>query len=307
MLVALEALLSLPRLRFRASEILDLLDIPPVRERFGLSETDLSILKRWIREANVRWGLDAAQRGELGLTVHDELHTWRFGLERMLMGYAVGEAADDGDDWADIVPYDEVASLDTALVGPLYRLVMTLDSLRKRLLEPQDVDDWGDTLLDLLDQTLQPTTTAEQALLGRIQTALEGWQQEIEEAGLDELLPLAVVRESWLGHIDEPQLSQSLFMGRITFATLMPMRSHYRAGDRSRLDAFHSVLSGRQPIIQAKPSLRNRRHRVKEHWRALFSSWPMPDYKASPYHHCRADTAEHSVYARRASATTARH
>ncbi|MGM0985114.1 MAG: exodeoxyribonuclease V subunit gamma [Pseudomonadota bacterium] len=285
MLVALEALLSLPRLRFRASEILDLLDIPPVRERFGLSESDLSTLQRWIREANVRWGLDAAQRSELGLPVHDELHTWRFGLERMLMGYTVGEAADDGDDWADIVPYDEVAGLDAALVGPLYRLVMTLDSLRKRLLEPQRVDDWGNTLSDLLDQTLQPTTTAEQALLGRIQTALEGWQQEIEEAGLNEALPLAVVRESWLGRIDEPQLSQSFFMGRITFATLMPMRAipfrhvvllgmsdgayprraeimdfdlmamrgHYRAGDRSRRDDdrylfLEALLSARERL-----------------------------------------------------------
>ncbi|MFN2286924.1 MAG: exodeoxyribonuclease V subunit gamma, partial [Chromatocurvus sp.] len=122
MLVALEMLLSLPTLRFRASEILDLLDIPPLRERFGLSESDLPILQRWIRGANVRWGLDADQRSELDLPQHDDLHSWRFGLERMLMGYAVGEAAENGDDWAAIVPYDEVAGLDAALVGPLYRL-----------------------------------------------------------------------------------------------------------------------------------------------------------------------------------------
>ena len=38
MLVALETLLSLPRLRFRASEILDLLDILAIRTRFGLGE-----------------------------------------------------------------------------------------------------------------------------------------------------------------------------------------------------------------------------------------------------------------------------
>ncbi|WP_346798073.1 exodeoxyribonuclease V subunit gamma [Halomonas sp. Bachu 37] len=283
MLVALETLLSLPRLRCRASEILDLLDIPPVRERFGLAESDLLTLQRWVHEANVRWGLDAAQRSEMGLPKHDELHTWRFGLERMLMGYAVGEATHDGDEWADIVPYDEVAGLDAALVGPLYRLIMTLDSLRQRLQVAQSAVDWGNTLSALLQDTLAPTSTAEQVLLGRIQTALEEWQQEIEEAGLSKALPLAVVRESWLGRIDEPQLSQSFTMGRVTFATLMPMRAipfrhvcllgmndgayprraevmdfdlmamrgHYRAGDRSRRDDdrylfLEALLSARE-------------------------------------------------------------
>ena len=285
MLVALETLLSLPRMRFRASEILDLLDIPPVRERFGLTEGDLPTLQRWIREANVRWGLDATQRSELGLPEHDELHTWRFGLERMLMGYAVGEAGEDGDDWGDIVPYDEVAGLDAALVGPLYRLILTLGQWRHRLSEPKTAAEWDLALSVLLTETLAPTSSAEQALLGQIQAALEAWQEEIASADVGVTLPLAVVRESWLGRIDEPQLSQSFLMGRITFATLMPMRAipfrhvvllgmsdgayprraetldfdlmamrgHYRAGDRSRRDDdrylfLEALLSARERL-----------------------------------------------------------
>ncbi|WP_181248693.1 MULTISPECIES: exodeoxyribonuclease V subunit gamma [Halomonas] len=268
MLVALETLLSLPRLRFRASEILDLLDIPAIRTRFGLGEGDLSTLQRWIREANVRWGLDASQRAELGLPEHDELHTWRFGLERMLMGYAVGEASDDGEDWGDIVPYDEVAGLDATLVGPLYRLIMTLDEVRQSLIESKTASQWDQVLGTMLERTLAPGSSAEEALLGRIQAALETWHEEVDSAEVGIRLPLAVVRESWLSRIDQPQLSQSFMMGRITFATLMPMRAipfrhvvllgmsdgayprraeamdfdlmamrgHYRAGDRSRRD-----------------------------------------------------------------------
>src|SRR5690554_4663435 len=285
MLVALENLLALPKMRFRASEILDLLDIAPLRERFGLSESDLPTLQRWIREANIRWGLDAAQRSELGLPRHDELHTWRFGLERMLMGYAVGEASETGDDWNDIVPYDEVAGLDAALVGPLYRLMLTLSQWRQRLSEPKSAIEWDQALSALLAETLAPTTGAEQALLGRIQAALEAWQEEITSTDINVTLPLAVVRESWLGRIDEPQLSQSFLMGRITFATLMPMRAipfrhvvllgmndsayprraelldfdlmgmqgHYRAGDRSRRDDdrylfLEALLSARERL-----------------------------------------------------------
>jgi exodeoxyribonuclease V gamma subunit len=285
MLVALETLLSLPNLRFRASEILDLLDIPPLRERFGLAESDLPTLQRWIGGANVRWGLDAKQRSELDLPQHDDLHSWQFGLSRMLMGYAAGEPAEAGDDWAGVVPYDEVAGLDAALVGPLYRLVLTLQELRQSLQHAQSAAGWGETLAVLLEKSFQPVTAAEQALLAQITAALEAWQEEIEAAGVDEPLSLAVVRESWLGRIDEPRLSQSFTLGRVTFATLMPMRAipfrhiyllgmndgayprradlldfdlmsqrnHYRAGDRSRRDDdrylfLEALLSARERL-----------------------------------------------------------
>jgi exodeoxyribonuclease V gamma subunit len=286
LLVALETLLSLPQLRFRASEVLDLLDIPPLRYAFGLEEGDMATLQRWIHDANIRWGLHAKQRAALGLPEHDDLHTWRFGLERMLMGYAVGEPDSSGDDWEGIVPFDEVAGLDARLVGSLYRLIRTLDSYRERLDITQDAETWATTLGQLLTDTLAPTTAQEEQLLGQVQTALENWAQEIQGANVALELNLAIVRESWLARIDEPQLAQNFIVGRVTFATLMPMRAipfrqvymlgmqdgayprkseapdfdlmairgHYRPGDRSRRDDdrylfLEALLSARERLV----------------------------------------------------------
>src|SRR5690606_3434221 len=67
LLIAVEHLLTLPDSRFAVSEILDLLDVPALRERFAIAERDLPLLHRWIEGAGVRWGLDAAQRESLGL------------------------------------------------------------------------------------------------------------------------------------------------------------------------------------------------------------------------------------------------
>ncbi|MGM0855884.1 MAG: exodeoxyribonuclease V subunit gamma [Pseudomonadota bacterium] len=286
LLVALETLLSLPQLRFRTSEVMDLLDIPPLRHAFGLEEGDIATLQRWIQDANIRWGLHAKQRAALGLPEHDDLHTWRFGLERMLMGYAVGEPATDGSDWEGIVPFDEVAGLDARLVGSLYRLVRMLDHYREHLDVTQDADTWATTLGQLLNDTLSPTTPHEEQLLGQIQTALENWGQEIHGANVTLALNLAIVRESWLARIDEPQLAQNFIVGRVTFATLMPMRAipfrhvyllgmqdgayprkseapdfdlmavrgHYRPGDRSRRDDdrylfLEALLSARERLV----------------------------------------------------------
>ncbi|MBF2966499.1 exodeoxyribonuclease V subunit gamma, partial [Pseudomonas aeruginosa] len=55
LLIALEHLLKLPDSRFAVSEILDLLDVPALRRRFGVDEADLATLHRWIEGAGVRW------------------------------------------------------------------------------------------------------------------------------------------------------------------------------------------------------------------------------------------------------------
>jgi len=285
-LVALETLLRLPELRLRASELLDLLDIAAVRARFGISATDLPTLQRWIDGANIRWGLDARQRSQQGLPLHSEMHSWRFGLKRMLLGYCTGEAQEDSsEDWADVSPYTEVAGLEAALAGRLYRLLLTLEHLGEALSGEQRPADWVQTLGGVLEQGLLATSTEDETLLTRAQSALAQWQQEVEEAGLAMALPLGIVRDSWLAALDEPQLSQSFQLGRITFATLMPMRAipfrqvyllgmndgayprrapvddfdlmamreHYRAGDRSRRDddrylLLEAVLSAREKL-----------------------------------------------------------
>jgi exodeoxyribonuclease V gamma subunit len=67
LLIAVEHLLKLPDSRFPVSEILDLLDVPALRARFGVEERDLPTLHRWIEGAGVRWGMNAEQRAGLGL------------------------------------------------------------------------------------------------------------------------------------------------------------------------------------------------------------------------------------------------
>lgn len=114
LLIAIEHLLKLPDSRFPVSEILDLLDVPSLRARFNVQERDLPALHRWIEGAGIRWGLNAQQRAGLGLPAQLEQNSWRFGLRRMLLGYAVGSGeACDG-----IEPYDEIGGPGCCLDWP---------------------------------------------------------------------------------------------------------------------------------------------------------------------------------------------
>lgn len=222
LLGALEQLLQLPTARLGAGELLDLLDVPAVRERFGVRAADLPLLHRWVRQAQVRWGLHAAQRASLGLPEGLESNSWTFGLRRMLLGYAAG----DGGAWEDIAPLEEVGGLDAAVLGPLARLLERLDAHWRQLSVPAAPAQWVLRLRTLLDDFFAPGGRASEGLtIQRLQQALIDWEADCEAAAFCDALPLAVIREHWLGRIDQPSLVQPFFSGGVTVASLMPMRA----------------------------------------------------------------------------------
>ncbi|WP_063834409.1 exodeoxyribonuclease V subunit gamma [Paraburkholderia ferrariae] len=222
---ALEMLLSLPFSRVTVSDVLDLLEVPAVRARFGIDVEDLPVLHNWIDGANIRWGLHAEQRASLGLPQAGEPgapNSWAFGLRRMLLGYAAGDRAGA---WRGIEPYAEIGGLDAALLGPLTRLVDALDAAWKTLREPATVAVWCERLRALKTTFFDAGDGEDAYTLERLDTALETWRDACDEAALTDPLPLAIVAENWLGELEGGGLQQRFFAGAVTFATLMPMRA----------------------------------------------------------------------------------
>lgn len=221
LLIALEHLLRLPDSRLPVSEVLDLLDVPALRSRFGLSESDLPTLHRWIEGAGIRWGLDQRRRERLGLPAGLEANSWRFGLRRMLLGYATGQ----GSAWAGVEPYDEVGGLDAALIGPLSSLLQALDEYERQLAKPASPGLWGERLRGLLEAFFSAEADRDQLLLAQLQEGLANWLELCESVALDEPLPLNVVAEAWLEGVGQTPLSQRFLAGAVNVCTLMPMRA----------------------------------------------------------------------------------
>lgn len=279
LLIALEHLLQLPHSRLPVSEVLDLLDVPALRARFGLAETDLSTLQRWIEGAGIRWGLDQQRRMARGLPAGLEHNSWRFGWRRMLLGYASGQQAA----WGEIEPYDEVAGLDAALIGPLDQLLQALDRHEQALASAAAPSVWGVRLRLLLADFFAPDSDTDQLLIGQLHQSLDQWLECCAEVELEEALPLNVVAEAWLAGIGQQQLSQRFLAGAVNVCTLMPMRAipfrmvcllgmndgdypraqppldfdlmalDYRPGDRSRREDDRYLLL--EALLSARDSL----------------------------------------------------
>lgn len=222
MLVALEWLLRLPQQRCRASEVRDLLDVPAVARRFDLDAADLPRLAQWMEGAGIRWGLDAAQRDDLGLGTCGEQNTWLFGLRRMLLGFAAGPAAPAFDG---IEPYAEVGGLDAALAGALADLLDALVDWWQQARTEATPAVWGERMRALLVRLFAPTHERERLTLAAAHDALRDWLDACDTAGFDRPVPLAVLREAWLAGVDAPSLNKRFRAGGVTFCTLLPMRA----------------------------------------------------------------------------------
>ncbi len=279
LLIALDHLLALPQSRLTVTDIMSLLDVPALRARFAIDETHLPILQRWLTGAGVRWGLSAEHRENFSVPQGLSQNTWDFGLQRMLLGYAMG----DSDAFAGIQPYDEVGGLDAALIGPFMQFLDALQALHQQLSTQHNYSDWREVFFALLEQFFLVEDDAQYLLMQRLRDGCEQWYALCEQAELTQALPLTVAREAWLSYIEADHLSQRFLAGSVNFCTLMPMRaipfrmvcllgmndgdyprvqapldfdlmgSDYRPGDRSRREddrylLLEALLSAREKL-----------------------------------------------------------
>ncbi|AUX71724.1 exodeoxyribonuclease V subunit gamma [Erwinia pyrifoliae] len=219
-LQAFISLLSLPDSRFTAEEVLALLEVPAVASRFAIDEEGLSLLRHWVAESGVRWGLDDDSVRELDLPATGQ-HTWHFGLTRMLLGYAMNSEAGD---WQGILPFDESSGLIAELAGNLAELLMQLNRWQQWLSEPRELDSWLPLCRRMLDDFFNSDAETDAALA----LIEEQWQQAINygvQAGYRQAVPLTLLRDELSSRLDQQRISQRFLAGPVNFCTLMPMRS----------------------------------------------------------------------------------
>lgn len=220
-------LLRLPEQRCRMSELVDLLEVPAVAARFGITPEALPQLTRWMAGAGIRWGLNAAHRSALGLDACGEQNSAWFGLRRMLLGYASGAQGADTPlpSLQEIAPYAEVGGLDAELAGALAHLLQSLLGWWAVACQSATPQAWVEHCQALLADLVQADTEADRLALAALQDGLLAWQSACEQAGFDQAVPLSVVRSAWLQALELPKPQQRFRAGGVTFCTLMPMRA----------------------------------------------------------------------------------
>jgi exodeoxyribonuclease V gamma subunit len=214
-------LLTAARGRLGAPEVLDLLALAVVRDKAGLTADDVPVLREWASDAGIRWAVDAAHRRHEDQP-DDPGNTWRFGLDRLVLGYAMGDDTDGL--WAGTLPYPGMEGESAARMGRFVGVCESLFALRSQVARPRTPAEWQPVLAAALARLVHhddANAWQHQA----VREALLDLATRSEAAGFVEPVTLEVMLEELELAFSEPGAAHGFLSGGLTFCALLPMRS----------------------------------------------------------------------------------
>ncbi len=239
---ALLQVLELADSRFEAPAVLELLTLEPVRERFGLDADDIPRVRELLVESGARWGRDAAHRTAWDLP-DDDRFTWRFALERMLLGQALAEP-----ERAIVLGHAPDCDLegkdDRRVLGGLVDFAETL------LSETADVSarsaaEWFERLALTADRLLADDPDRpwrkRQVLFVLRELARDAFSLETE-------FDLRTIRAVLQGRFGTREPGRGFLAGAITISELVPLRSI-----PFRVVCLVGIDEGEFPRVEARP------------------------------------------------------
>ncbi|WP_343189669.1 exodeoxyribonuclease V subunit gamma [Buchnera aphidicola] len=137
-LYLLEKLFKLHDFKFCNIDVLELLQFKFISRKFNFSKKELEILKVWIKNTNIRWGLNNNHLNKLGLNLTDK-NTWENGIKKLLLGYAMN---DYDKLWRNISPFKITEKKEINVLEKLIQFMTTLNKWKKIISKPKKFKDW---------------------------------------------------------------------------------------------------------------------------------------------------------------------
>ncbi len=214
-------LLDISTGRFGVNEVLNILEIPAVAARSNLSVDELSLLREWLHQSGVRWGLDAEHRSELGFPRFDD-YSWQSGLDRLFLGYAL--IPDGTSTFQGILPYHAIEGRQAIPLGKLAEFIRQLRRIHSGFAARKTLHQWADLLSETAEIMLKaddldssgPTAVAK---------ALNSLREAQSSCSFNQPLSLEAARDCLKQRLTQGGGGYGFMGGAITFCAMLPMRS----------------------------------------------------------------------------------
>jgi exodeoxyribonuclease V gamma subunit len=211
--------LTLPESRFGVLQIVKLLETEVIRKKLQWGEEDVLQIKNWIKETQIKWGIDGQDKVRQSLPPYVQ-NTWRSGIEQLLLGYAMsGEDLLHG-----ILPYEKIDLSQASTLGTFISFIEEFFAFIELLRSPRSLSAWAGILNTALEQFFLYDELPVKEL-SLVQSALNQLREKQELAGYDAHLELEVIRSLLKDDLTREKMGHNFLSGGITFCDLLPMRS----------------------------------------------------------------------------------
>ena len=216
------SVLELSTSRCTAEEIFGFISSPVVAHRFAFSENDLSLIRTWIQNTGIAWGVDGTHREQIGLPATNA-NTWRFGLDRLLLGYAM--KGNNRRLFEEVLPYDEVEGDGGAILGRFVSAAEAIFAFVQKSQVPRPLAKWAPLLREAVDDLLESDDEEDVRDVRFLRKTIAGLESTTANAGADQNVELAVLRHHLTGLLAAMEQRGAFLTGGVTFCALKPARS----------------------------------------------------------------------------------
>ncbi len=217
---ALLEIVQLAESRYPVGGLLNLLEYPAIRRRFGLDEAGIEQVTRWLTQAAVHWGRDGDSKRSLGLPP-DPGNTWREGLWQLVLGYAMPGDAEQL--WHRHYPLDAVEGSESQWLGGMLAFCDALFALQDELAISRSPQAWMRLLIGLTEQFFAADEESE-SLLESVRETIHALLQEMQQGGIQQELAFAPIRYR-LQEMFSQAVERGFLGGGVNCCALAPMRS----------------------------------------------------------------------------------
>ncbi|WP_040644640.1 exodeoxyribonuclease V subunit gamma [Pseudoalteromonas rubra] len=213
-------LVGLPFSRFSVSDILDLLGVEPISNRFAVEQGEFVQIQTWLQQVAVKWGLSGEHKGDYGLP-EIALNTWRHGLRRLLLGIA---SADELTAYNEIYPADAVEGMAVNTLSKLIAFIEALEQAREQLLVATPLNEKCAVLRQMLTDFYDQDTEQSWDLM-QLHKVIDGLEKHYENGDFSGAVDAKIVLHQVRQGIKDKGVGQRFLAGAVNFCTLMPMRA----------------------------------------------------------------------------------
>ena len=210
-------LLALVRSRYGAEDVMAPLDAPAIRKCFGIGEENLVLIRQWVSEAAIRWGVDSEHRQGEGQPTESG-NTWYEGLRRLLMGYAVVDTRRLVHDIAPSrvrgIGFQVASETEFEVLGRFVSYCEAVFELRRILDGERKARDWTAALHQTIDRFFIPAVATIGFEIADEVDALRSLVKDFEDQATqgNTALPFEVVRDV-LSDLAGTQSRRPAFLG----------------------------------------------------------------------------------------------
>lgn len=137
-ILTIKNLFKIKNNRFKYSWVLSLLNTKYLRKKFYIKSSDIKILYSFISDLYISFGFDKNQFKKMSIP-EINTYSWEYAISRITIGYG---AQKNYSIWNNISVYNVSCEKSNVLLGNFINLIITLNQLRKKLLNKKTLKNW---------------------------------------------------------------------------------------------------------------------------------------------------------------------